>query len=154
MKLTEILKKNFIIPDLANNDKADVLKELAEFLSKNGVIKDPEGLHKALMERENLGSTGIGDNVAIPHAKSDEVESITTLFGRSISGLDFDSLDKKPVHFVCLVIAPVQSTGLHLKALARIARLLKNPQLREAILLAKDDEEIYSILMDEDAKFI
>ncbi len=154
MKITEILKKNFIISDLANNSKANVLQELADFLSQKGIIKNPKELHKSLMERENLGSTGIGENVAIPHAKSDEVESITTLFGRSISGLDFDSLDKKPVHFVCLVIAPVNSTGLHLKALARIARLLKNVQLREAILQAKSDDEIYSILVDEDSKFI
>ncbi len=154
MKITEILKKNFIIPNLSNKSKEDVLKELSGFLADNGVIKDPEALHQSLMERENLGSTGIGENVAIPHAKSKEVEHITTLFARSPEGLDFESLDKKPVHFICLVIAPINSTGLHLKALARISRLLKNPQLREAIINTSDQEEIYSILVNEDSKFI
>jgi len=154
MKITEILKKNFIIPDLENSSKTEVLRELADFLSKNGVVKDPEELHKSLMERENLGSTGIGENVAIPHAKSEEVDFITTIFGRSLKGLDFDALDKKPVHFICLVVAPVNSTGLHLKALARIARILKNIKLRDAIMEAKDGDEIYSKLVDEDSNFI
>ncbi|SVE57022.1 uncharacterized protein METZ01_LOCUS509876, partial [marine metagenome] len=88
------------------------------------------------------------------HAKLDDIDTITTLFARSKKGIEFESLDKKPVHFICLVIAPANSTGLHLKALARISRLLKNPALREAILSATEVDQIYSILTEEDSKFL
>jgi PTS system nitrogen regulatory IIA component len=154
MKISEILKKDFIIADLAGKDKSSILIELTNFLESHGAIKNKEILHSALIEREKLGSTGIGENVAIPHAKSDELDQILTLFGRSREGIDFDSLDKKPVHFVCLVVAPAHSTGHHLKALARISRLLKNENLRQNILNSQNEEEIYSCLLDEDAKFI
>ncbi len=153
MKLSEILKENFIIADLSSRDKQGVLTELAKFLEERNAIKSKETLFASLMERESLGSTGIGENVAIPHAKSDETEHIITLFGRSLKGIDFDSLDQKPVHFVCLLIAPSNSTGLHLKALARISRLFKSQSLRETILIAEDADKIYSLLVEEDSKF-
>jgi nitrogen PTS system EIIA component len=154
MKISEILRQDFIIADLSGKDKQSILTELTNFLEVNGAIKNKDALYSALVEREKLGSTGIGENVAIPHAKSEEIDQILTLFGRSVEGIDFDSLDKKPVHFVCLVVAPTHSTGHHLKALARISRLLKNQNLRDGILKAQDKNEIYSILLDEDSKFI
>lgn len=154
MKINETLKRDFIIADLSAKDKPGILNEVCEFLHTKNVIKSKDELYQSLMEREQLGSTGIGENVAIPHAKSGEVDRIITLFGRSIEGIDFDSLDRKPVHFVCLLIAPSHSTGLHLKALARISRLLKSEALREGLLKAHDENEIYSILIEEDAKFI
>lgn len=154
MKITDILKKEHIIKDLVFNDKESVLKEFSEFLEKKGAINNKEALLTALVEREKLGSTGIGENVAIPHAKLDSVDTITTLFARSKKGVEFESLDKKPVHFICLVLAPSNSTGLHLKVLARISRLLKNPTLRESILYATEVDQIYSILTEEDSKFL
>ena len=154
MKLSDILKKDFIIADLTEKNKASVLQELIDFLKNKNVVNDIEGLHNSLIEREKLGSTGIGENVAIPHAKSGELDQILTLFARSTGGIDFESLDQKPVNFVCLVVAPSNSTGHHLKALARISRLLKNQELRQAILDANSAEEIYSALLEEDAKFI
>ncbi len=154
MKINEILKKDFIIADLSGKDKASVLIELTDFLESHGAIKDKDTLHSALIEREKLGSTGIGENVAIPHAKSEEIEQILILFGRSIEGIEFDSLDKKPVHFVCLVVAPSHSTGHHLKALARVSRLLKSEDLRQKILKSQNEKEIYSHILDEDTKFI
>jgi PTS system nitrogen regulatory IIA component len=154
MKLSDILKKDFIIADLTEKNKSGVLQELIDFLKNKNVVNDIEGLHNSLIEREKLGSTGIGENVAIPHAKSGELDQILTLFARSTGGVDFESLDQKPVNFVCLVVAPSNSTGHHLKALARISRLLKNQALRQAILDANSAEEIYSALLEEDAKFI
>ena len=154
MKITDILKKEHILADLTFNDKEGVLEEISEFLVKKEAIKTKQTLLVALIEREKLGSTGIGENVAIPHAKLEEVNSIVTFFGRSQKGVEFDSLDQKPVHFICLVIAPINSTGLHLKALARISRLLKNPNLRDAVLYATNVDQIYSILADEDSKFL
>ena len=153
MKISEILKEDFIIADLSSRDKQGVLTELAKFLEEKDAIKSKDTLFASLMERESLGSTGIGENVAIPHAKSDETENIITLFGRSSKGIDFDSLDQKPVHFVCLLIAPSNSTGLHLKALARISRLFKSQSLREEILMAENVDKIYSLLVEEDSKF-
>ncbi len=100
MKISEILGQDFIIADLSGKDKQSILTELTNFLETNGTIKNKDALYEALVEREKLGSTGIGENVAIPHAKSEEVEQILTLFGRSVEGIDFDSLDKRPVHFV------------------------------------------------------
>jgi PTS system nitrogen regulatory IIA component len=154
MKIGEILSPDFIIPELKSTTKETLLAELCQFLESKGAIKNAEGLLNALVEREKLGSTGIGENVAIPHAKSDEIDKIMTVFGKSETGIDFESLDQKPVHFVCLLLAPSNSTGLHLKALARIARLLKSQTLRDAIMKAKDASTVYSVFQDEDSKFI
>jgi PTS system nitrogen regulatory IIA component len=154
MKIDEILKKESVIADLVGKNKLEVIKEMIECLKQNNIIKDDQALFATLMEREKLGSTGIGENVAIPHGKSDELTQIITVFARSLGGVNFESLDQKPVHFVCMVIAPVHSTGQHLKALARISRLFKNQALREGILKAEDTNAIYSILLEEDSKFI
>jgi nitrogen PTS system EIIA component len=154
MKIDEILKKESVIADLAGKNKLDVIKEMTVCLRQNNTIKNDQALYATLMEREKLGSTGIGENVAIPHGKSDELTQIITVFARSLSGIDFEALDQKPVHFVCMVIAPAHSTGQHLKALAKISRLFKNQTLREGILKAEDSNAIYSILLEEDYKFI
>lgn len=152
MKVSDFLKKDFILSELISQSKEDVLKELSGFLESKDAIRNKEGLLKALLEREALGSTGIGENVAIPHAKSDQIKNITALFARSKEGINFDSLDQKPVHYVCLLIAPSNSTGLHLKALARIAKLLKINDLRTKILTARSTDEIHSIILEEDGK--
>ena len=154
MKIDEILSKESIIPNLTGTNKEEVLREITDFLQNLGLIKDKGTLFNTLMEREKLGSTGIGENVAIPHGKSDELSQIIIVFGRSIEGVDFESLDQKPVHFVCMVIAPSNSTGQHLKALARISRLFKNQNLREGILKLQDANQIYALLLEEDSKFI
>lgn len=154
MKITEILKPDFIISELEATDKKGTLTELSRFLKEKGAIENQQALNNALLEREKLGSTGIGENVAIPHAKCDEIQHIITLFGRSKKGIEFESLDQKPVYFICLLLAPTNSTGQHLKALARIARLMKSKKLREEILDAQDEKKIFSLLLDEDSKFI
>ena len=154
MKITDILKKEHIIENLVSTDKESTLDELSSYLKSKGLVTNKENLLNALMEREQLGSTGIGENVAIPHAKISEIDQIVTIFGRSIKGIEFDSLDKKLVHFIYLVLAPVNSSGQHLKVLARISRLLKNKSLREAIMNATETNQIYSIIADEDSKYI
>ena len=154
MKITDILKKEHIIENLVSTDKESTLDELSSFLKDKGMVSNKETLQGALMEREALGSTGIGENVAIPHAKISAIDQIVTVFGRSIKGIEFDSLDKKPVHFIYLVLAPMNSSGQHLKVLARISRLLKNKPLRESIISATETNQIYSIIADEDSKYI
>ena len=154
MKIEEILKKESVIADLLGDSKVKVIKEMTQCLKQNNFIKDDQALFETLMEREKLGSTGIGENVAIPHGKSDEVTQIITVLARSKKGVEFESLDQKPVHFVCMVIAPAHSTGQHLKVLARVSRIFKNQGIREEILKAENSDTIYSILMNEDSKFI
>jgi|TARA_B110000467_G_scaffold39850_1_gene36423 PTS system nitrogen regulatory IIA component len=154
MKITDILKKEHIIENLVSTDKESTLDELSSFLKDKGMVSNKETLQSALMEREALGSTGIGENVAIPHAKISAIDQIVTVFGRSIKGIEFDSLDKKPVHFIYLVLAPMNSSGQHLKVLARISRLLKNKSLRESIISATEANQIYAIIADEDSKYI
>ena len=154
MKISDILKKEHVIKELNSCDKKNVLNELSSFLEDEGEITNKESLLAALIEREKLGSTGIGENVAIPHAKISEIDKIITVFGRSKNGVEFESLDQKPVNFIFLVIAPENSTSQHLKALARISRLFKNPSLRESVLRTNEADRIYSILVDEDSKFI
>jgi PTS system nitrogen regulatory IIA component len=152
MKISDILKEGLIIADLKAEDKTEALNEISIFLEHQGIIPDHEQLLQGLLNREQLGSTGIGDNMAIPHAKSDNIEEIVTVFARSPKGLDFESLDRKPVHFIFMLLAPSASTGLHLKALAKIARLFKNPSLRENILNADNAGKIYSLMLEEDSK--
>ena len=154
MKISDILKKEHIIKELDSCDKKNVLDELSSFLEDEGEITSKENLLTALIEREKLGSTGIGENVAIPHAKISEIDKIITVFGRSKNGVEFESLDQKPVNFIFLVIAPENSTSQHLKALASISRLFKNSSLRESVLRTNEADQIYSILVDEDSKFI
>ena len=154
MKIEEILKKESVIADLLGDSKVKVIKEMTQCLKKNNFIKNDQALFETLMEREKLGSTGIGENVAIPHGKSDEVTQIITVLARSKKGVEFESLDQKPVHFVCMVIAPAHSTGQHLKVLARVSRIFKNQGIREEILKAENSDTIYSILINEDSKFI
>ncbi len=154
MKIEEILTKESVIADLLGDSKVKVIKEMTQCLKKNNFIKNDQALFETLMEREKLGSTGIGENVAIPHGKSDEVTQIITVLARSKKGVEFESLDQKPVHFICMVIAPAHSTGQHLKVLARVSRIFKNQGIREEILKAENSDTIYSILMNEDSKFI
>ena len=154
MRIDDILKKDSIIADLVGTNKEEVLREVTDFLQSQGLIKNKESLLNTLIEREKLGSTGIGENVAIPHGKSDELSKIVTVFARSLKGVDFEALDQKPVHFVCMVIAPSNSTGQHLKTLARISRIFKNQNLRDGILKLQNADQIYSLLLEEDSKFI
>jgi len=152
MKISDILKEDYIIAELEAGDKKESLNEVSLFLEHKGAIQDHSQLFQALLEREQLGSTGIGDNMAIPHAKYEGIEKITTVFARSRKGIEFQSLDRKPVLFIFLLLAPPGSTGLHLKALAKIARLFKNPTLRENILKAEDASAIHSLILEEDSK--
>lgn len=154
MKIRDILDENSIIADLKAKTKKDIITELIEPFIKKGKIKDRNKLLESLMVRERLGSTGIGENVAIPHAKSHEVDTIIATFGRSKDGINFDSLDKKPVYFVFLLIAPENSAGLHLKTLARISRLLKNPAFRQELMKANNEKDIYEVISREDSKLI
>lgn len=153
MKLSELLEKNGVIPDLRAKDKKGVLEELAEAMVLRKPSIDKESLVKVLLERERLGSTGIGDGVAIPHGKFHGIEHPIISFGRSRKGLDFESMDGGPVYLFFLLVAPENSASIHLKALARIAKLLKNSSFRRVLMKAQTQEEIYETIVNNDEEF-
>jgi len=154
MKITEFLAKEAITTEIKSVKKEDVIKELVDVLiSANEIEKhDRNKLIEALMAREALGSTAIGQGVAIPHAKSECVEKLVAAFGLSRKGIDFDSLDGEPVHIFFLLLAPQDSAGPHLKALARISRLLKDKYFRDSLRACTDAKEIVKIIAGEDEK--
>ena len=151
MKIQEIVPPEAILDNLRADTKEGVLRELSEVIAKSVPKLSVEALATILMERESLGSTGIGDGVAIPHGKVAGIERLVAAFGRSRSGVQFHSLDGKPAHLFFLIMAPENSAGMHLKALARISRLLKNERFRRSLLEAAGVDELRMILNEEDA---
>jgi fructose-specific phosphotransferase system IIA component len=151
MKLMDFLIPEAIEPNIKSNNKTDAIKELAALLKSTGTIADDEPVAKVVLEREELGSTGIGEGIAVPHGKSDAVDNVVASFGRSEKGIDFKSeADNIPVHLVFLLVAPIGSSGPHLLALARISRLLKSKDFRERLLKAKSKSEILDIFKSEE----
>ena len=153
MKVIDILDLSCITADIQADKKKEVICELVDRLKQNKKIKDAEQIVNILLEREKLGSTGIGYGIAIPHGKSSEIDGLVAVFGRSKKGVPFDSLDGEAVHLFFLLIAPKsEAAGLHLKALARISSLLKDKLFRQQLIVAKDEKEIYSLIKKEDEK--
>ncbi|MBF0204066.1 MAG: PTS sugar transporter subunit IIA [Desulfamplus sp.] len=152
MKITDILDKDSIISDLKSKDKKGVLEELAASLSKRTGTATKD-IVKVLLEREQLGSTGIGGGIGIPHGKLASINSIVVGFGLSREGVDFDSLDNRPVHIFFLLVTPVRSTGIHLSVLAQISKLLKQNHFKENLLKAESAEEIEQIIHSVDEEF-
>ncbi|MGH7829644.1 MAG: PTS sugar transporter subunit IIA [Candidatus Binatia bacterium] len=152
MKITDFLNADMVIPDLRGTDKDSVLKEMVEWMISHQPSIDGQKALAALREREKDSSTAIGDGVAIPHAKMAGIRRVSGLFARSAEGVDFDSLDGGPTYLFFLLIAPEDSPGDHLKALARISRLLKHAEFRAGLRKGKTAEEIFSAIRDEDEK--
>jgi len=149
MKILDVLLKEAILSDLKADDKKGVLEELVTPVARIADINH-DYLVKVLMERERLGSTGIGEGIGIPHGKVKGLESLVLGFGLSKKGVDFDSMDGQPAHIFFLLLTPENSTGLHLKLLARISRILKNDPFKQRLLHATNRDEIYSIIEEEE----
>lgn len=152
MKILEVLQKEAILEDLVSTDKKGILEELVAPVAKVANVSE-DGLVKVLLERERLGSTGIGGGVGIPHGKLKNLDNIVLGFGLSRNGVDFESMDGKPTHVFFLLVTPENSTGLHLKMLARISRLLKDESFKERLISASNQEEILSVIQEEDEEF-
>ncbi|MBE0617121.1 MAG: PTS sugar transporter subunit IIA [Proteobacteria bacterium] len=153
MKLLDFLQKDRIVPRLEAREKQAVLTELADVLVSTGAIRSSRDAVQVLLEREKLGSTGIGEGIAIPHGKLKELKDVVAVFGRSGSGVEFDSMDGAPVQLFFLLMAPENSASTHLKALARISRLLKDRGFREELLQAETRETLFDIISREDEKY-
>jgi PTS system nitrogen regulatory IIA component len=153
MRIEDILAPELVIATLGASTKAGVLDELASAVAAHHPDIDRARLIEALDERERLNSTALGEGVAIPHGKLPGLRRVFAAFGRSSGGVDFQSLDGKPTHLFFLLVAPEESAGAHLKALARISRLLKDDGFRTRLREAPDAEALYRIIREEDARY-
>jgi PTS system nitrogen regulatory IIA component len=153
MKITDILSEALVIPALTGQTKEAVLRELAEHLAAVHPEVSAAQLVEVLWERERLGSTAIGDGIAIPHGKLTSLKGVLAAFGRHPQGVDFESLDGKPTKLFFLLVAPEDSVGLHLKALARVSRLLKEQAFRNQLMATPEQHALYEIIRQEDEKY-
>lgn len=152
MKITDFLIAKAVNLDLTSKDKKGIINELVDLLISADVLnkKYKPAIVKILLERESLGSTGIGQGVAIPHGKTEVVNSLIAAFGVSRNGIDFESLDGEPAYLFFLLLAPKASAGPHLKALAKISQLLKDKFFRDALRNCKDNETLVGIITKEE----
>ncbi len=153
MKITDFLSVQTVIPTLANKDKQAVLDEMAERLAASYQSLDKHKVLEVLRERERISTTAIGEGVAIPHGKLPGVERVLGMFARSPQGIDFASLDGGLTHLFFVLIAPENAAADHLKALARISRLLKDEAFRRRLLAGQTSQELFTIIAEEDDKF-
>ncbi len=151
--IRELLQDDLILDEIVAADKTGVLQEFAAHLESKGKISDARELMRVLLERESLGSTGIGDGIAIPHGKLTGISEMIIAFGRSRRGVDFQSLDHEPAYLFFLLVTPADRPGDHLKALARISRILKNPLFRDQLRHAPNRAEIQKRICEEDSKY-
>jgi PTS system nitrogen regulatory IIA component len=153
MRVVDFLQPDCVVANLDATTKPAVLAELSERLAKVVPNVDAPTLRRILEERELLASTAIGDGIAIPHGKLDSVGHLVGVLGRAVKGIEFESIDGKPTHLVFMLVAPASSTGVHLKALARLSRLFRDPDFRQRLLAAPTGEAMYQVIAQEDAKY-
>jgi PTS system nitrogen regulatory IIA component len=146
MQLSDYLDQAFVLAELKSRTKSEVLAELIAPIGAKRPDVDPALARKVLLEREGLGTTGIGDGIAIPHGKLPGLGSVIVAVGRSREGVDFEALDFKPCTIFFLVLAPEQVAGLHLRILAQISRLLRDEAFRRLFLAAEDAPALWKLL--------
>ena len=156
MQIMDFLSKKAILTEIKSTNKEDVIKEMVDLLIESSDVekRNRNKLIDALMSREALGSTAIGQGIAIPHAKCDCVDKLVAAFGLSKKGVDFDSLDGELAYIFFLLVAPQDSAGPHLKALARISRLLKDKYFRDTLRTCLDEKSVIKVITQEDEKKI
>ena len=147
--MDQIFKIGFLTENMLAKTKVEALEELVNTLIKSGLKLDSAKVIEVLQQREKLGSTGIGDGLAIPHGKIPSLDEIVVAFGRSKKGVDFDSLDGKPVHIFFLLLAPENSVGQHLKALARISKMLKKANFRQKLIETDSKSDLYKLIIEQ-----
>jgi nitrogen PTS system EIIA component len=155
MRLIDHISPERVMPEMSSSTKEESLAELARLLAgPEGEERVAGQVLKVLKEREDLASTGIGDGIAIPHGKMDlDGGGLALGLARCLGGVDFDAVDEKPVHLMFVLVAPENSTGQHLKALARISRLCREPGFKARLLEAGSDKEMLEILEQEERKY-
>ena len=150
MKITELLREETIILDVQAKSKPAILKELIAQLDQAGTLNNKESFTSDILAREEQSTTGIGDGIAIPHAKSAAVKKPAIAFGRSTEGIDFESLDGKPAHIFFMIAASDGANNDHLEALSRLATFLMDDNFREKLLVASTKEELLTIVNEKE----
>ena len=153
MKLVDILTNDTIRIPLHHTEKNKLIAEMVDILHKAHMFKDRDIVFNAVLEREHIMSTGVGDGVAIPHGKADGVKELVASFGVTKQDVDFDSIDNKPIRLIFLLVGPLGITGPHLKALSRISRLMHSDNFRKKLINAKDATDILEALHLEEEKY-
>ncbi len=152
MMIVDILSEDLIIPNLRARTRDEVLAELVDRIVEKNVEVDGHLALTFLLERERIGSTGIGNGIAIPHAKLPRISRAIACFARSPQGVEFGSLDGRPAHLFLTLLAPERGAGLHLKALARASRLFKDAEFRERLLGSDEAQKLWSVIYEKDTK--
>ena len=152
MNLSDYLNGSRIVLNLQGENKKQVLEKLVEILG-NQISINQQNIVDLLEVREKLSTTGIGFGIAIPHCKSSEVSELQIVVGRFEQGVDFDALDGKPTYIFFLLVSPLDVSGPHIKALARISRLLKGEDFRQKLIAAADNEDAIAIIEEEEKKY-
>lgn len=152
MKITELLKKDTIILDLQSSSKGDVIDELVAKLNEAGRLESREGFKEAILKRESQSTTGIGEGIAIPHAKTSAVKTPAIAFGRSISGIDYESLDGQPAHLFFMIAASEGANNAHLETLSRLSMLLMDTDFRKMLLAAENIDDIVKIIDEKESE--
>jgi len=152
MILTQILEPACIIVPLQGKNKEAVITELVEVLNAGGSIQDKDGVLQAVLAREQTRSTGIGSGIAIPHGKCKGVRELVMAMGISPQGIDFQSIDEKPVYIVVLLASPLDKTGPHIQALARISRLMLDEEFKNKIQHSTSAQELYDLICSKESE--
>ncbi len=150
MQLAEVLKEDLIFLDFDADNKDSALEKIVKSVEKVGGVEDPAGLRTALIDREKLGTTGVGEGIAIPHARCGAVKDLLVAFFRSKNGVNFSAIDNKPVNLIFLLLAPVASGGIYLKLLAKISRFLRSDEFRSGLMDAKNAKAIIEIVQENE----
>ncbi len=150
MEIADLLAPDGVVAKLKSKSKKQALQELSKRAAKLTSVHERK-IFEVLLERERLGSTGVGDGIAIPHGKLPDLNGLYGLFARLEHAIDFDSVDEQPVDLIFLLLAPQSAGADHLKALARISRLLRDARMREKLRGTDDDEALYALLTESEA---
>ncbi len=150
IRISNFLKPEAVIMEMNATEKLAAIKELVEFMVDKNIAKNREQLFEALANRENLESTGIGEGIAIPHARTDAVDDLVLIFARSSSGIDFSSIDGKPSHIIFLIASPENKKSEYIIALAKLSRLLRRMPVREQLRNATSPQEVLEIIKNNE----
>ncbi len=153
MKVTDFLKNEAIAIPLQGKTKDDILKEMIEMLNKSGSIEDKDSALRAIYEREEIMSTGIGHGLAIPHGKERGVKELAAACGVIQEGVDYNALDGQPVFLIIMLVGPEDGAAQHVKALARISRLLQHESFRQKLIASKDANDFLQAIKDEEIRY-
>ena len=153
MRLTDVLKKELVDISLKGTTRDECIKELIGKLKSADAIKNSQSVFDAVLEREKIMTTGVGNGIAIPHCKHTDSPEFSVCLGINSNGVDFQSIDKKPVNIIFLLVGPENNPGLHIKLLSRISRLMSNEELRGQLSACKSAEEAFNFIQEEENYF-